>query len=92
MVGALGQADLGKSLGDSAATFGAGEPQGFQAHVDVLVRSERRDQVEPLEDEAHLGRSDTSEFRVRGLCQVDIPELDCTRGRTVECAQHLEEG
>ena len=59
--------------------LGARDAERRERGLDVLLRGERRDQVEALEDEADLLRPDAGELRVAQLRESSVAEHDRAR-------------
>jgi len=88
---ALGQPDPGEGgLRPRAALVPAHAP-GDERRLDVLLRAERGDQVERLEDEAERAAAQRRELTLAQLRQVATVEEDLSTGRPVQGAQHLEQ-
>src|SRR5215218_8058543 len=67
------------------------DAERLQRGLHVLLRRERRDQVEPLEHEADLLGPDAAELAVGQVGELGVAERDATRRRPVECAEHLQQ-
>lgn len=92
MVRALGEVDLRQRRADPFFPLGTRESQRLESDVDVLRRGEGGDEVERLEHEPDVLRSDARE-RAAGLaCQIRFSEEDAPRCRGVEGTENLEEG
>src|SRR5580692_2788248 len=72
--------------------FGRSDTERSERHLDVLLRAQRRDQVEGLEDEADRGGPDPGDLALPHRAQVLAVEFHGSRGRPVQAAEHLQQG
>jgi hypothetical protein len=65
--------------------------QQLEGHAHVLVRRERRDELEGLENESNLFRPETSALVLGKLTQVFAIQRDRPRGRVIQACKQSEE-
>lgn len=92
MVRALGEVDLRQRRADPFFPLGTRESQRLESDVDVLRRGEGGDEVERLEHEPDVLRSDARERGAGLACQIRFSEEDTPRCRGVEGTENLEKG
>jgi hypothetical protein len=87
----LAEADLREGLRGPLTAFGGRDSERDERRLDVLLRGERRNQVEGLEDVAEVLRAQLRQLDFTHLRQLLAIELERAAGRPVQAAEQLQQ-
>ncbi len=87
----VGEVDAGERLLRAAAALARGRVPGDESSLHVLLRRQRGNEVEPLEDEAERVAPELREVALPHPRQVAAVEVELAARRPVHGAQHLQE-
>ncbi len=91
MIQAVAQADVLQQLTGPQPSLSARHPRLRHRQLHVLLRRERGQQMEALEDEAELREPESCKMSVAELLRVMPQQLDAARRRQIDAAQYVQQ-
>ena len=88
----VAEGDRGQRLGGPLAPLLGLHTERYERRLDVLLRGQRRDEVERLEDDADLLGAQPGQLGLADGGEVHAVQLDAAGGGAVETADHLQQG